>query len=101
MADRIMVLAETTAARQHGLRERQLGSDIEDRRAGRMEARIGQFLAFGIATVFAFLGAYVAVHGESVGVQIGGGIIGSTPLVGLVTAFIIGRSKTANVDEGK
>lgn len=80
-AERIMALTETEAAHVRDMDRKGLWAAI-------WEARLGQVfgLTIGLAAIFA--GTYAAVEGQ----PLAGGFIGGAGVIGLVTAFIIGRS---------
>jgi uncharacterized membrane protein len=61
------------------------------------EARIGQIFALIIGLAVIVAGAYCATHGA----QWPGAIIGSSGVVGLVSAFIIGRKTNPSNNQPK
>jgi uncharacterized membrane protein len=85
--ERLLTLVEREASHRQDLEKQGLSAAIEDARAERSEARLGQFLGFGIGVVTIVAGTVVAALGH----EISGAVIGSTGVVGLVSAFIIGR----------
>lgn len=83
-AERIIRMAESEAEHRHRLTSRHLESEIA-------EARWGQILAFFIGVFTIGCGTYAAIQGA----ELAGGFIGTTGVVGLVTAFILGRKRNA------
>jgi uncharacterized membrane protein len=75
------------------MEETALNAQIESMRRGYREARLGQIFAFALSALFLLGGTYAAVHGQ----PWAGSIFGSIGIVGIVSAFIWGRTK--NVDE--
>ena len=92
-ADRILAMAENEQISQHKTLEKQqehLHKMQEIGLKGEIsEIRVGQILAFSIAVITIFVGAYTAMNGA----EIAGGIIGVGGVTGLVLAFIKGRDK--------
>jgi uncharacterized membrane protein len=88
-AERIVRMAEAEGEHRRSQEVKMIDSDIEVRRRYQDEVKRGQILGFliGLATIVA--GAYTATHGA----PLAGGFIGTTGVVGLVSAFIYGRSK--------
>lgn len=80
-------MAETEAAHRHELEERALQSDIIDRARQHRAYRTGQLLAFSIGVIALLVGSYTAIHGG----QIAGTFIGTSGVVGLVSAFLYTR----------
>ena len=95
-ADRIFKMAEEEGEHRRKMHEKALNADIEiNNKSLHIEGReifIGQFLAFFIATIITLCGSYVTLKGF----QVSGTIISSTGAVGLVTAFIVGRTGEQN-----
>jgi uncharacterized membrane protein len=79
-ADRIITMAESEAKHRHGMEEEALKAQI-------WEIRLGQIFGFFIGIFAITAGAYCAINGS----QTAGSIIGGGGVVGLVSAFIIGR----------
>lgn len=86
-AERVVTMAETEGAHRRTLEEQELQSDIIDRAQQRNAYRIGQILAFFIGVIALLVGGYTATHGG----QIAGTFIGTSGVVGLVSAFLYTR----------
>lgn len=95
-ADRIVKMAEEESQHRHKMEEKALSAEIEfNNKSLQIEGReilLGQFLGFSIAAIITLCGSYVALNGS----QVSGTIISSTGAVGLVTAFIYGRTGAQN-----
>lgn len=89
LADRIMKMAESETAHRQSIENRAIDADIVFKGKEYTERRIGQFLGFCIGTAAIFCGSYTAIHGQ----PLVGGLFGTGGVLGLVTAFIYGRSK--------
>lgn len=90
-ADRIMKMAEAQNSHRIEIEKRVISSQHGQ------ESR-GQFLGFVIAIVGLLCGSYVAVSGQ----PWAGGVIGGTPLVGLVSVFVYSKHRdTADLGEKK
>jgi uncharacterized membrane protein len=86
-AERIFTLAENRARHRQNLEQQIINAQIEDARAQRAEARLGQIFAFLIGTIAIATGAWVAIQGAPwTGAFIGGGGV-----IGLVSVFVYGR----------
>ncbi len=96
-ADRIVTLAENESNHRHEMDKKFLDANIKLNRDEVIEARIGQFcgLIIGLAAIFG--GSYTAMNGS----QITGSLIGTSGVVGLVSAFILGRKKPKNNNKTK
>jgi len=82
------MMAEHEAQHRHTLEGHALRADIADREQRHTEYRTGQWLAFSIGVIALSLGTYTAIHGA----QIAGAFIGTSGVVGLVSAFLYKRS---------
>lgn len=87
LAERIVTLAEGEAAHRRSPENTELQAGINLAGKQFTEARIGQFLAFGIGVIAIVSGIYGATHGA----PFAGGTIGSAGVIGLVSVFILGR----------
>ncbi len=81
-ADRIMTMAEKDAEHIREMQRRVLS-------AKKTEVILGQIFGFVIGVVALLCGTWIVISGY----PIVGGIIGSGGVIGLVSAFILGRSK--------
>lgn len=90
-AERILSMAERQSAHRQDLEAKAVNAQIGDMGAARSEARLGQ--AFGLIIGLTAIGAgtAVAVLNPDVSGAVTGSVIGGSGVVGLVTAFIIGR----------
>lgn len=92
-AERILAMAENEQRQRHSMEERLLSAEIEHNRfvteQDAKDTQRGQWLGFTIGTVALFCGTYAAISGA----QTAGSLIGSGGVIGLVTAFIIGRGR--------
>ena len=84
---RLLHLFESEVKHRREIEHLTVVAEIEDLKAARLEARLGQIFAFSIGTIAIIGGCYSAVHGS----QIAGAFIGGGGVVGLVTVFILGR----------
>ena len=89
IGDRIVAMAEKEQAHRIECEKVSLSSDIDQRKAENIEARIGQFLGFGIGITAILSGTYTIINGFPVA----GAFIGAGGVIGLVSVFIYGRSK--------
>lgn len=91
-ADRIITLAESEATHRREIEKKAVEAEIAGLRDEAKDTSRGQFcgLIIGLAAIFS--GAYSATHGA----QWAGGFIGAGGVIGLVSAFIIGRKSTKN-----
>src|SRR6266436_1948045 len=80
-AERIVAMAETEGAHRRALEVKVIDSQIDDRKAHRTEARIGQFCALIISLAFLSAGTYAITHDS----QIAAAIFGGTSMVFLVS----------------
>jgi len=94
-AERIMKMAEEEAIHRRIQEGKALAADVEVMRAYPTEVRLGQIFAFLIGLAALGLGAYTAVSGA----EVAGGFIGTTGVVGLVSAFILGRYTPKNLNQ--
>lgn len=72
-----------------------LEADVEAMRRQYSEARLGQIFAFVIAMAFIAVGGLVIDRGH----PISGTLIGGAGVSGIVTAFILGRTKRDSKQE--
>lgn len=79
---------------RHAMENRAIEADIADMQADRSEAKLGQWLAF-IVTIAAFAVVVVAIIYNQPWVA---SFLGGTTLVALVTAFLIGRKRTGEIE---
>ncbi len=87
-ADRIIKMAETEGQHRREMEGQLVVADIADRKADRAEARVGQLLAFGIASFAIGCSVLVTLYDHPVP----GSIIGGGTIVSLVGLFIYGRT---------
>lgn len=94
-AGQIVDMAKSEMKHRHEMDRLGIEADIEIglRRSKdeAMEIRLGQIFAFIITIVLALTGAYVILHG---GHPAAGSAISATGIGGIITAFILGRSKS-------
>lgn len=90
-ADRLIALAEGESRHRRDQEQKQLEANIWLARENQREAFRGQLFGFMIGIAALTAGSITAVRGAPVA----GGIIGGAAIVGLVTAFIIGRKTRA------
>ena len=88
-ATRIIDAAYEEGVHRHAVENKALDANIEAMRRQFAEARVGQVFALIIAIAFVIVGGYVSIRGQPVS----GTILGGVGLGGIVTAFIVGRSK--------
>jgi len=89
LAARIVAMAEAEGDHRRKIEKEMNDACYLDATRERTERRIGQVFGLLIGTVAIVAGAIVSIKGQ----PWAGGFIGGGPLVGLVTAFIYGRSK--------
>jgi uncharacterized membrane protein len=82
-------MAEDEQAHRHNLERRALDANVDELQRDRAEARLGQVFALVIGLAAITGGVLAAVEGA----QWSGSIIGGGGVIGLVTAFIIGRRR--------
>jgi uncharacterized membrane protein len=88
-AERIIEMAEKEGIHRRSLEQSQVDWQIEAMRRQFAEARVGQFLAFGVTALFLGCGTYIAVSGQ----PWAGALFGGIGLGGIVTTFILGRTR--------
>jgi len=86
-ADRLIRMAEEEAVHRRSLESQALDSDIQDREAGRKEARFGQVCGLAIGLAAIGCGTYAAVNGA----PWFGGFLGTGGVGTLVAIFVWGR----------
>jgi uncharacterized membrane protein len=87
LADRIVKMAEDEASHRRQLESTIATAQTRDILSGRLESRIGQLLAFGIATTIVVCGTVCILYGHEIsGTALSGGTLAS-----LVGIFIYGR----------
>ncbi len=91
-AERIISLAENETSHRHMMEQKALDAEIAGLKSEAGDTRIGQVfgLIIGLTTVIA--GTYAATNGA----PITGGVIGTSGVAGLVSAFIVGRKGRPN-----
>ncbi len=82
LAERIVSLAERQSAHRISMEGKVVGGQV-------WESRIGQVCGLIIALVGLGLGAYLGMNGH----ETLGGVIGGTPLAGLVGVFVYGKKQ--------
>ena len=92
LADRIMRMAEQE--QRHN--EMRIRAAIDDARAERMEARLGQIFGFLIGMTAIITGGFVAVMVEGAAGATAGSILGGGGLATLVGVFVYGRKQSDN-----
>lgn len=80
-------MTKKKTAHRHEMDKKSLDAEISFQNKRFTEARIGQFCALIIGLTAIIGGVYAGVSGS----DITGGIIGGGGVVGLVSAFIVGR----------
>lgn len=94
LADRIVQMAEKEMAHRHEQETIALGAGINFDKERITEARIGQFLAFGVVICVLGVCGYLATHeAQATASILGGGTIAS-----LALAFIKGRTHSKSED---
>ena len=88
-AERIICLAEKETAHRHIMEKKALEAEISGLKSEAADTRIGQIFGLLIGLVTVLAGTYAAIHGA----QAAGSLIGTSGVVGLVSAFIAGRKK--------
>jgi len=93
-ADRIIRMAEKEGDHRHRMETKAVDAEIHGLKCETIDTRIGQIfgLVIGLTTVLA--GTYAAVQGS----QVAGSLIGTSGVVGLVSAFIVGRKKATPIN---
>jgi hypothetical protein len=84
-------MAEEEGKSRRELETKVIDAQVEAMRRQFTEARFGQVFAFVIAVLFLGCGTYVATLGQA----LVGALFGGIGLGGIVTTFIVGRSKTS------
>ena len=99
-AERILAMGEKEQLYRHAMHEKALNAGIADRKEDRREITRGQYFALitGV-TGLALPVLAVWLVPTDVGATVGS-IIGGTTVVGLVTAFIVGRTRKVTKDAG-
>lgn len=96
-AERIMTMAESEMIHRHEIEKKELDADILSNNKiiddYASEIRLGQVFAFIITLFLASIGTFVIVSGNPVS----GSILSSTGICGIVTTFILGRTRGKNV----
>jgi uncharacterized membrane protein len=90
-----MDAAHAESIHRQTLESTALDANIEAMRRQYAEARLGQVFALIIALAFVIVGGFVSLHGQ----PWSGTILGGIGLGGIVTAFIIGRSRNSPASE--
>jgi uncharacterized membrane protein len=97
--DRIIQMAEQEMKHRHRMEEKELDADIDynEMIAKREDKEIlrGQVFAFLIGAITITCGTYATVKGH----PMAGSFIGGTGVIGLVTAFILGRKGNTKYPE--
>ena len=101
-ADRIIALAESETKHRHSMEIKMLEADIQTSQNSlnhiAREVKTGQILGFFIGIFAISAGVYITINGHPVS----GALFGTGGVLGLVTAFIYGRSgQNNNVDQPK
>ncbi len=96
LADRIIIMAEKEQTHRQDMEDKDLNASVEMARKEYSEARLGQVFALIIGLAVVGAGTYCATHGAGWP----GAVIGSSGVLGLVSAFIIGR-KIKSEERGK
>ena len=89
LADRLVSMAEGEARHRRELESRIVEAQIRDNKIRLDETRRGQLFAF-VIVIAAIIGATIAAYS---GHEVSAGILGGVPITGVVTTFILGRSK--------
>lgn len=82
-------MAEGEARHRRELESRIVDAQIRDIKIRLDETRRGQLFAF-VIVITAIIGATIAAYS---GHEVSAGILGGVPITGVVTTFILGRSK--------
>lgn len=82
LAERIVSLAERQSAHRISIERKVVGGQV-------WESRIGQVCGLVIALVGLGFGTYLGLNGH----EVLGGVIGGTPLAGLVGVFVYGKKQ--------
>lgn len=88
-------MAERESAHRHEMEKRELSVDKDQQDKQFDEARLGQVLGFAIGAIAIISGLYASIKGA----QWFGSIVGGGGVVGLVSAFICGRSRKFQKNE--
>jgi uncharacterized membrane protein len=97
LADRIVRMAEDAAEYSRKSHRIALEADIEDRKAGRAEAKRGQICAVTIAIVGIVAASATGIWGNPyVAAVLGGGSLAT-----LVGAFLVARRHTSEAERGE
>lgn len=101
-AERILHRFELEAEHRHAMEHKIVDAQISRQNAEGDEIKRGQWFALIIGTVGLAVGGAVAILSKTDAGAYAGGAIGGVTLVGLVTAFIVGRkTKPAKDDNAK
>ena len=95
-AERIVKMAEQEADHRRLQETKALDTDIVLNHKDFTERKTGQFLAFAIVIIMAFVGAYLALNGS----EIAGSVFGGPAIVSIVGAFL-NKNKTTNNHNSK
>lgn len=99
-AERIIARFEKEGEHRHDLERQIVSSQVDREKSEVPEIRRGQIFAFVLGIVGLLVGGTVCLFSESEAGAYAGAAIGGVTLVGLVTAFIVGRkSKPAEPSE--
>lgn len=91
LVERIVGMAERQAAHRQSLEVKRVEAIVDDQRAARAEARIGQICGLLIGIIAIVGGTFASIHGS----QWTGSIIGGGGVVALVSVFVYGRRAEA------
>src|SRR6266702_7579052 len=86
-AERIIRTFEAEVSHRHEMERVLVDADVKVHKSTITEIRIGQILAFVLSLCFLGGGTFLAYHGK----QLAGAFLGSTGLVGIVSAFLTSR----------
>lgn len=98
-ANRLFSMIEGETAYRRSQESKVLDAQIDDARASRREARLGQFLAFGLGAIAFLAGSAVAVWGSPTA----GATIAVTGGLGIIAGFVARKNDArveTKVDEG-
>lgn len=98
-AERIPKSFEREGEHRQLLERTIIAAQIESEKRDGFEAHRGQTFGFVLGAIGLLIGGAVALFSRSDGGSVAGGIISGTTLVGLVTAFIVGRRRLAQEEE--
>lgn len=82
-------MAHVEGEHRRQMESKALDGNIEGMRRQFQEARIGQFCGLALGVICVLAGTFAVLRGHDVA----GTLIGGAGLGGIVTAFIVGRSK--------